>query len=95
VTFVPATLIAASEASGGIVRRPIERTWVLLLVAIVAGCSSSGGKEPSLKEGAREVGSAAGSAVREVGKGAKKAGKAVGEAAKEGGRAFKDAVKGE
>lgn len=75
--------------------RLIERTWVLLLVAVVAGCSSNGGKDPSLKEGAREVGSAAGTAVREVGKGAKKAGKAVGQAAKEGGRAFKDAVKGE
>ena len=73
----------------------MTRTLALLLITLLAACSSNGGKEPSLKEGAREVGSATGSAVREVGKGAKKAGKAVGEAAKEGGRAFKDAVRGE
>jgi hypothetical protein len=65
-----------------------------LMVATV-GCSSNGGKDPSLKEGARDVGHAVGTAAREVGQGAKKAGKAVGEAAKEGGKAFKDAVKGE
>jgi uncharacterized lipoprotein len=73
----------------------MRRTVGLLLVTLVAACSSNGRKEPSLKEGARDVGTAAGTAVREVGKGAKKAGKAVGQAAKEGGRAFKDAVKGE
>lgn len=66
-----------------------------LIVLALAGCSSNDGKEPSLKEGAREVGQAVGTAAREVGKGAKKVGKTVGEAAKEGGRAFKDAVKGE
>jgi hypothetical protein len=66
----------------------------LLMVAAV-GCSSNEKKDPSLKEGAREVGHAVGTAAREVGQGAKKAGKAVGEAAKEGGKAFKDAVKGE
>ena len=66
-----------------------------LLVMTLGGCSSTNGKDPSLKEGAREVGHAVGTAAREVGQGAKKAGKAVGEAAKEGGRAFKDAVKGE
>jgi hypothetical protein len=71
------------------------RTLAVLLMLAAVGCSSNHGKEPSLKEGARDVGHATGSAVREVGKGAKKAGKAVGEAAKEGGRAFKDAVKGE
>jgi hypothetical protein len=75
--------------------QPQTRTWTVLLLTLLAACSSNGDKEPSLKEGAREVGSAAGGAVREVGKGAKKAGKAVGEAAKEGGRAFKDAVRGE
>ena len=61
----------------------------------LVGCTSNDGKDPSLKEGAREVGHTMGSAAREVGKGAKKAGKAVGEAAKEGGKAFRDAVKGE
>jgi hypothetical protein len=65
------------------------------LALAVIGCSSNNGKEPSLKEGAREVGQAVGSAAREVGKGAKKVGKTVGEAAKEGGRAFKDAVRSE
>jgi hypothetical protein len=77
------------------VTTPISRMLALLLIALVTACSSNKGKEPSLKEGARDVGHAAGSAVREVGQGAKKAGKAVGEAAKEGGRAFKDAVKGD
>jgi hypothetical protein len=67
----------------------------ILLAALSVGCASNNGKQPSLKQGAREVGNATGSAVREVGQGAKKAGKAVGEAAKEGGKAFKDAVKGE
>jgi hypothetical protein len=62
--------------------------------------------EETLREGAREVGRATGSAVRDVGQGAKKvgkevvqgtkeAGKAVGSAAAEGGREFKKAVKGE
>lgn len=65
------------------------------LALAVIGCSSNNGKDPSLKEGAREVGHAVGTAAREVGQGAKKVGKTVGEAAKEGGRAFKDAVKGD
>lgn len=71
------------------------RLLLVVLVAGLTGCSSNGKQEPSLKEGAREVGHAVGTAAREVGQGAKKAGKAVGEAAKEGGRAFKDAVKGD
>lgn len=65
------------------------------LALAVIGCSSNSGKEPTLKEGAREVGQAVGTAAREVGQGAKKVGKTIGEAAKEGGRAFKDAVKGD
>jgi outer membrane murein-binding lipoprotein Lpp len=74
--------------------------WCLIIAAVIAssgmlGCESNKKSDPSLKEGAREVGHAVGSAAREVGQGAKKAGKAVGEAAKEGGRAFKDAVKGD
>jgi uncharacterized lipoprotein NlpE involved in copper resistance len=70
----------------------------LTIAALIAsvgllGCESNKKSDPSLKEGAREVGHAVGSAAREVGQGAKKVGKTVGEAAKEGGRAFKDAVK--
>lgn len=42
------------------------------LALAVIGCSSNGGKDPSLKEGAREVGHAVGTAAREVGQGAKK-----------------------
>lgn len=79
-------------------KSPHTRLLACLLVAsvtvLVAGCASKDTKDPSLKEGAREVGHAAGSAAREVGQGAKKAGKAIGEAAKEGGKAFRDAVKG-
>jgi hypothetical protein len=67
----------------------------LALMAGLTACASDGKDPPTLKEGARDVGHAVGSAAREVGQGAKKAGKAVGEAAKEGGRAFKDAVKGQ
>jgi hypothetical protein len=72
--------------------------WSLLIAASIAsfgmmGCESNKKSDPSLKEGAREVGHAVGSAAREVGQGAKKVGKTVGEAAKEGGRAFRDAVK--
>jgi uncharacterized lipoprotein NlpE involved in copper resistance len=70
----------------------------LTIAALIAsvglfGCESNKKSDPSLKEGARDVGHAVGSAAREVGQGAKKVGKTVGEAAKEGGRAFKDAVK--
>jgi hypothetical protein len=74
---------------------PIRILVASALVLAVIGCSSNSGKDPSLKEGAREVGHAVGTAAREVGQGAKKVGKSVGEAAKEGGRAFKDAVKGD
>jgi hypothetical protein len=67
----------------------------VLLALLVAGCSSNRGHEPSLKEGAKDVGHTLGTAAREIGQGAKKAGKTIGQAAKEGGRAFRDAVKGE
>lgn len=71
--------------------------WMKAVIALllVGGCASNKGQEPSLKEGAREVGHAVGTAAREVGKGAKKVGKAVGEAAKEGGKAVKEAFKEE
>jgi hypothetical protein len=68
----------------------IRLAAVALAIGLTA-CASKESKAPSLKEGARDVGHAMGSAAREVGQGAKKAGKAVGEAAK----AFRDAVKGE
>jgi hypothetical protein len=75
--------------------KTIARILPLVLTAGLAGCASDGKDPPTLKEGARDVGHAVGSAAREVGQGAKKAGKAVGQAAKEGGKAFKDAVRGE
>lgn len=74
---------------------PIRNLLAGALALAVIGCSSNDAKEPTLKDGAREVGHAVGTAAREVGQGAKKVGKAVGEAAKEGGRAFKDAVQGD
>jgi len=67
---------------------------VLLIVLVAAGCSSNRSHEPSLKQGAKEVGHAIGTMAREVGQGAKTVGKTVGDAAKEGGKAVKDAVKG-
>jgi len=73
----------------------IRNLLVSALALVAVGCASNRDKEPSLKEGAREVGHAVGSAAREVGHGAKKVGKTIGEAAKEGGRAFRDAVKGD
>jgi hypothetical protein len=68
-----------------------------LAAALLAlgACASQQREDLTLKDGAREVGHAVGSAAREVGQGAKKGGKAVGEAAKEGGKAFKEAIKGE
>jgi len=70
------------------------RSQALAIALIAAGCASNRGHEPSLKQGAKEVGHAVGTAAREVGQGAKAVGKTVGEAAKEGGKAFKEAVKG-
>ena len=67
---------------------------VIAALLVVVGCSSHRGQEKSLKQNAKEVGHAVGTAAREVGKGAKKAGKAVGQAAKEGGKAFKEALTG-
>lgn len=94
-------MAAELDCAGHAARRPLQmpvfrHSHVVALFALcLLGCSSSNDRNPSLKEGAHEVGHAVGTAAREVGQGAKKAGKAVGEAAKEGGRAFKDAVKGE
>jgi hypothetical protein len=54
------------------------------LLALLAAAAPGMAEEKSLKEGARDVGRAVGSAAREVGQGAKKVGKAIGHAAKEG-----------
>lgn len=64
--------------------------WVIVAL-LASGCASDQGRQPSLKEGAREVGTAVGTAAREVSNGAKKVGKTVGEAAREGGKAVKEA----
>lgn len=72
---------------------PVGRA--VLLALLVAGCSSNRGHEPSLKDGAKDVGHTLGTAARDIGHGAKKVGKEIGQAAKEGGRAFRDAVKGD
>lgn len=63
------------------------------VVLITAGMALPALADESLKEGARDVGRAVGSAAREVGQGAKKVGKAVGEAAKEGFEAVKEGAK--
>lgn len=70
--------------------RLLRATAFLLL----AGMAAPGiAEENTLKEGAREVGQAVGTAAREVGEGAKKVGKAVAEAAKEGAEAVKEGAK--
>ena len=67
------------------------RVSMLLVAASVAAPALA--EESTLKEGAREVGKAVGTAAREVGDGAKKVGKAVAEAAKEGAEAVKEGAK--
>ena len=67
------------------------RMTMLLLMAGVAAPSFA--EENTLKEGAKEVGRAVGTAAREVGDGAKQVGKAVGDAAKEVGQAVKEGAK--
>ena len=74
----------------------MQKTTVVaaaLSLAFLCACSSNRNEEPTLKEGAREVGNAVGTAAREVGQGVKKAGKEIGHAARDGGRAFRDAVR--
>jgi hypothetical protein len=67
------------------------RISMLLIAASVAAPALA--DESTLKEGAREVGKAVGTAAREVGQGAKKVGKAVAEVAKEGAQAVKEGAK--
>ena len=67
------------------------RVTMFLIAAAVAAPALA--DESTLKDGAREVGHAIGTAAREVGDGAKKVGKAVGDAAKEGVEAVKEGAK--
>ena len=67
------------------------RLSVFLLTAGLAAPSFA--EENTLKEGAKDVGRAVGTAAREVGDGAKQVGKAVGDAAKEVGQAVKEGAK--
>lgn len=61
---------------------------------LTAGVTAPGfAEENTLKEGARDVGRAVGTAAREVGDGAKQVGKAVGDAAKDVGEAVKEGAK--
>lgn len=64
---------------------------ILLLAAAVAVPAMA--EESTLKEGARDVGKAVGTAAREVGEVGKKVGKAVAGAAKEVGQAAKEGAK--
>jgi hypothetical protein len=75
-------------------RRKISIAAVALTL-LLGACSSNRTQDASLKQGAKDVGRAVGTAAREVGQEAKKVGKMVAEAAKEGGQAFKEAVKGD
>lgn len=67
------------------------RISMLLFAATVAAPAVA--DESTLKEGAREVGRAVGTAAREVGEAGKKVGKAVAEVAKEGAQAVKEGAK--
>jgi hypothetical protein len=72
---------------------PTKVVRVMLFLAAAAVAAPSFAEESTLKEGARDVGRAVGTAAREVGDGVKKVGKAVGEAAKEVGQAAKEGAK--
>lgn len=65
----------------------------LLLVIATTVAVPAFADESTLKEGAREVGRAVGTAAREVGEAGKKVGKAVAEVAKEGAQAVKEGAK--
>lgn len=69
----------------------VFRASMLVIAAAVAVPAMA--EESTLKEGAREVGKAVGTAAREVGEAGKKVGKAVAEVAKEGAQAVKEGAK--
>ncbi|MFC4308124.1 hypothetical protein ACFPN2_03430 [Steroidobacter flavus] len=70
---------------------PALLSVTVLLAASLAAPSFA--EENTLKEGAKDVGRAVGTAAREVGDGAKQVGKAVGAAAKDVGEAVKEGAK--
>ncbi|HEY0685231.1 MAG TPA: hypothetical protein VGD45_23030 [Steroidobacter sp.] len=72
---------------------PTQLLRVTALLALAGIAAPALAEENTLKEGARDVGHAVGTAAREVGQGAKKVGKAVGNAAKEVGQAVKEGAK--
>lgn len=74
-------------------RTPANLLRIAAFLALAAVAVPGFAEENTLKEGAKEVGRAVGTAAREVGEGAKKVGKAVGEAAKEGAEAVKEGAK--
>lgn len=74
-------------------KSPSRLLRVTAVLALAGLASPALAEENTLKEGAREVGHAVGSAAREVGKGAKKVGKVIGDAAKEFGQAVKEGAK--
>ena len=71
-------------------RRLLPVTALLLAFGVAAPALA---EEAALKDGARDVGRAVGTAAREVGEVGKKVGKAVGNAAKEGAQAVKEGAK--
>lgn len=74
-------------------RLPAKLLQITALLAFTAAAAPGFAEENTLKEGAREVGRAVGTAAREIGEGARKVGKAVGEAAKEGAEAVKEGAR--
>lgn len=72
---------------------PTRILRVTAFLVLAAAAAPGFAEENTMKEGAKEVGRAVGTAAREVGEGAKKVGKAVGEAAKEGAEAVKEGAK--
>lgn len=72
---------------------PVRILRVTAFLVLAAMAAPGFAEENTLKEGAKNVGRAVGTAAREVGEGAKKVGKAVGNAAKEGAQAVKEGAK--
>ena len=68
----------------------LRATVLLIAIGLAAPVFA---EDSSLKDGARDVGKAVGTAAREVGDAGKQVGKAVGDAAKEVGAAVKEGAK--
>jgi hypothetical protein len=84
---------ASYQAQLGAMSLSTKLLSVMVFLTTAAVAAPTLAEESTLKEGAREVGRAVGTAAREVGDGAKKVGKAVGAAAKEGVEAVKEGAK--